>query len=198
MVELDPAIERVPDGCDLVVDAAYGTGLSRPYAAPQCDVPVLAVDIASGVNGLTGEIDGRALSAAATLTFQALKPGHVLHPGAAHSGAVEVFDLGLDVSGSRAGLLQVDDVSHILPTRGARAHKWQSACWIVAGSAGMTGAADLAAAAAARAGAGYVRLSVPGAARTRRVWAPSRPYNAHFRPQGGPISSRTRLGSGRW
>ena len=162
VVELDPSVERVPEGCDLVIDAAYGTGLSGPYVAPSCDAPVLAVDIASGVNGLTGEIEGRALSAEATVTFQALKPGHLLHPGAGHSGAVEIVDLGLDVSAARAGLLQADDVATMLPSRGAQAHKWESACLVVAGSPGMTGAAHLAAAAAARAGAGYVRLSVPG------------------------------------
>ncbi len=147
---------------DLVIDAAYGTGLSRPYHPPAVTAPVVAVDIPSGIDGLTGQIPGAALEAVATVTFQALKPGLLLPPGATRVGQVVVADIGLDVSGARSQLVEASDVASWLPPRAVDAHKWHSACWVVAGSPGMGGAALLAASGAARAGAGYVRLSTPG------------------------------------
>jgi NAD(P)H-hydrate epimerase len=76
---------------------------------------------------------------------------------------VEVVDIGLDVSGARAQLVQDPDVGALLPRRPRDAHKWQTAVFVVAGSPGMMGAARLCSEAAARAGAGMVRLGVPGA-----------------------------------
>ncbi len=149
---------------DLVVDAAYGTGLGRPFEAPATDAPVLAVDLPSGLDGLTGEASGRPLVASRTVTFAALKPGLLFGDGPALAGRVEVVDLGLDVSGATAHLLTDADIAALVPDRSADAHKWQRACWVIAGSPGMEGAAGLAATAALRAGAGYVRLSVPGGA----------------------------------
>ena len=155
----------------LAIDAAYGTGLRRPYTppppAPLLDrpdrvAPILAADIPSGVNGLTGEIMGEPWTADQTVTFGALKPGLILHPGAQHCGRVTVAPIGLDVSSARTHLVTDHDVSNWLPVRPAEAHKWQTACWIIAGSPGMSGAAHLAAAAAMRSGSGYVRLSTPG------------------------------------
>ncbi len=155
----------------LCIDAAYGTGLRRPFSPPPPAAmlnrphqvaPILAADIPSGVDGLTGEVRGHAWTAARTVAFGALKPGLVLHPGTQHCGPVTVADIGLDVSLARAHLVTGHDVGCWLPTRAAEAHKWQAACWIIAGSPGMTGAARLAAAAAQRCGAGYVRLSTPG------------------------------------
>jgi len=147
---------------DLVVDAAYGTGLGRPFEAPIVDAPVLAVDLPSGLDGLTGEARGRPLAARRTVTFAALKPGLLFGDGPMLAGRVEVVDLGLDVSGATAHLLTDVDIAALVPGRPADAHKWQRACWVIAGSLGMEGAAGLAATAALRAGAGYVRLSVPG------------------------------------
>jgi len=146
---------------DLVVDAAYGTGLGRAFEAPAVDAPVLAVDLPSGLDGLTGEALGRPLPAVRTVTFAALKPGLLFGDGPALAGRVEVVDLGLDVSGATAHLVTDADVADLVPSRPVDAHKWRSACWVVAGSPGMEGAAGLAATAALRAGAGYVRLSVP-------------------------------------
>jgi hydroxyethylthiazole kinase-like uncharacterized protein yjeF len=164
---------------DLVIDAAFGTGLRRRFEAPACegDPLVLAVDIASGVDGLTGAIAGSALVADHTVTFAALKPGLLLEPGRAHGGEIELVDIGLDVSAARAHLVGASDVARWLPARASTAHKWQAAVWVVAGSPGMTGAAHLSAAAAMRAGSGYVRLGVPGldhdpAAPTEVVSAP--------------------------
>jgi NAD(P)H-hydrate epimerase len=154
--------------CDLVVDAAYGTGLRGGYRAPavEPDQVVLAVDIPSGVSGLDGSVpsgaDGRVLRADRTVTFAALKPGLVLQPGAARCGVVEVADIGLDVSSATAWLVEADDVRAWLPERDPSTHKWKHAVWVVAGSPGMDGAAALVCGGAQRAGAGYVRLSTPG------------------------------------
>jgi NAD(P)H-hydrate epimerase len=149
--------------CDLVVDAAYGTGFRGTFEAPEVgDVPVLAVDVPSGVSGLTGEASGRTLRAVRTVTFAALKPGLLLGPGAELAGEVEVADIGLDVSSAPAHLVEDVDVAEWLPDRPVDSHKWKAAVWVVAGSPGMTGAAHLSARAAQRAGAGYVRLSTPG------------------------------------
>jgi NAD(P)H-hydrate epimerase len=148
---------------DLVVDAAYGTGFRGSYLAPDPrGAQVLACDIPSGVDGLTGAAGAGAVRADRTLTFAALKPGLLLEPGRSLAGSVAVADIGLDVSAARAHLVEAADVARWLPARPADAHKWRSAVWVVGGSRGMTGAPVLAASGAARAGAGYVRLSMPG------------------------------------
>lgn len=150
---------------DLVIDAAYGTGFTdrgRWSPDPRPSARVLAVDIVSGVSGLTGAAIEGAWSATVTVTFAALKPGLVLHPGRELSGTVVLADIGLDVGGARAGVVTAADVARWVPARPTDSHKWKAACWIIAGSPGMTGAAHLAVRAAARAGAGYVRLSSPG------------------------------------
>jgi NAD(P)H-hydrate epimerase len=155
----------LPDGlptCDLVVDAAYGTGFRGEWTAPDTSAPVLAVDIPSGVDGRTGAAAGRPFAASATVTFAALKPGLLLADGPELAGEVEVADIGLDVSSARAHVVEAADVAAGLPGRPRSGHKWQSAVRVVAGSPGMTGAAHLASAAAFRAGAGYVTLSSPG------------------------------------
>lgn len=149
--------------CDLVVDAAYGTGFRGEYRAPDAGgAPVLAVDIPSGVDGLTGEAGDGAVRAGHTVTFAALKPGLLLGAGRDHAGVVEVVDIGLDVSAARAHLVDDGDAA-LLPRRPRDAHKWQSAVFVAGGSAGMAGAAVLAGRSALRAGAGNVRLGVPGA-----------------------------------
>jgi NAD(P)H-hydrate epimerase len=124
---------------------------------------VLAVDIASGIDGLTGEARGRPVRANQTVTFAALKPGLLLADGIDACGAIEVVDIGLDVSQARAHLVETHDVARLLPGRDTHTHKWRAAVWVIGGSTGMTGAARLACGGAMRAGAGYVRLSVPGA-----------------------------------
>lgn len=151
--------------CDLVVDAAFGTGFRGTWVAPVTDAPVLAVDIPSGVDAVTGAAGDRVWAATRTVTFAALKPGLLLGRGAELAGEVVVADIGLDPTAiARAWVVEAADVRRVLPHRRRDAHKWGSATWIVAGSPGMSGAAELATAAALRAGAGYVRLSVPGAA----------------------------------
>ncbi|MBW3644874.1 MAG: NAD(P)H-hydrate dehydratase [Actinobacteria bacterium] len=150
--------------CDLVIDAAYGTGFRGRWHPPHPrGAPVLAVDIPSGVDGRTGEASPEVLAAVRTVTFAALKPGLLLGRGPDLAGEVVVADIGLDVGRAKAGLVTDGDVGGWLPSRPREAHKWRSAVWVVAGSPGMSGAATLAARGALRAGAGYVRLSTPGA-----------------------------------
>ncbi|HEY3942986.1 MAG TPA: NAD(P)H-hydrate dehydratase [Acidimicrobiales bacterium] len=156
--------EALPAGADLVIDAAYGTGFRGTYEAPELapGVPVLAVDIPSGVAGDTGAVSGRPLGATVTVTFAALKPGLIQGEGAELAGRVEVVDIGVEVDEATAGLIEDDDVAALLAPRRRSAHKWESAVAVVAGSPGMEGASALCARAAAQAGAGMVRLAVPG------------------------------------
>lgn len=162
VIDAADAPDRLPVG-DLVIDAAYGTGFRGEYHAPDpSGAPVLAVDIPSGVDGLSGEPGGTPGPADRTVTFAALKPGLVLEPGRTLAGDVSIADIGLDTSTARAWLVGSDDVAGWLPTRAPDAHKWRCAVLVVAGSPGMTGAARLAAAAAQRSGAGMVRLGSPG------------------------------------
>lgn len=153
----------VVPSCDLVIDAAFGTGLSRAYIAPDpADAPVLAVDIPSGLRGDTGTVLGEPMVATRTVTFAALKPGLVFGAGPGHCGMIDVVDIGLDVSRSTIAALDDADVAAMLPGRPRDAHKWHQAVLVVAGSPGMTGAAAMAAGAAQRAGAGMVRIASPG------------------------------------
>jgi len=163
LVDAADGPDRLPDA-DLVIDAAYGTGFRGEYKAPDPEgAPVLAVDIPSGVDGLTGEAGEGAVHAERTVTFAALKPGLVIGAGVGRAGQVEVADIGLDVSGARAWLVQRGDVAGWIPERDRETHKWKSAVYVVAGSPGMMGAAHLTSQAALRAGAGVVRLGSPGA-----------------------------------
>jgi NAD(P)H-hydrate epimerase len=162
VIEAADAPARLPDA-DLVIDAAYGTGFHGEYQAPDPgDAPVLAVDIPSGVNGLTGEAAEGAVRAERTVTFAALKPGLLFAEGRDRSGVVDVVDIGLDVSTARAALVEGSDVAAWLPARERNTHKWKSAAWVAAGSPGMTGASEMCSRSALRAGAGLVRMGVPG------------------------------------
>lgn len=147
---------------DLVIDAAFGTGFRGEYHAPVAGAPVLAVDIPSGIDGLTGLRAGEPAHAVLTVTFAALKPGLVLGDGPAYTGRVVLADIGLDVSHATAHLVERSDLAAWVPDRASDAHKWRHAVRVVAGSPGMSGAAHLCCAAALRGGAGYVQLCAPG------------------------------------
>ena len=164
---------------DLAVDAMFGTGFRGPLegdaafaaealCAAAC--PVLAVDIPSGVDGLTGVVRGPAVDAVATVCLAALKPGLVFFPGAALAGDVEVFDIGVDTGSPTPplGLTEETDVAGWLPARPPESHKWSvGGVYVVGGSGGMTGAVMLASRAALRAGAGIVVAGLPGDAAAR-------------------------------
>ena len=161
-------------GADGIVDALLGTGFSGAPRDPvagaiaainRCGVPVVAADVPSGVNGSTGEVEGEAVRAAATVAFHAGKPGLWVHPGKAHAGEVRVVDIGIPdgAPGEPTAGLIGDRVLDGYPRRGASSTKFDSgAVVVIGGSSGMTGAPSLAAAAAIRSGAGYVTLGGPG------------------------------------
>jgi len=173
----DPAVlARELTRADLAVDAIFGTGFR---GAPEDDwaeaieivnaaaPPVVAVDIASGVDGATGEVAGVAVRADLTVTFGAAKFGSVLLPGAEYAGDVRVVDIGFDEAAvpMGGGLTEPADVAAVLPERAIDGHKKASGTLlVVAGSRGMPGAARLAARAAGRVGAGYVIVATPASA----------------------------------
>lgn len=153
---------------DLVIDAAFGTGFRGTYRAPLVDgVPVLAVDIPSGVIAATGRADEGAVRADRTVTFAAYKPGLLLAPGVERAGEVRLIDIGLTLPEVTMGLVGADDVRDAYGAVPRESHKWRAAVLAVAGSPGMQGAALLVAQGASRAGAGMVRLGSPGVAADR-------------------------------
>lgn len=162
VVDIAATPDEVPP-CDLVIDAAFGTGFRGTYRAPEPGgADVLAVDIPSGIDGVTGLGSDRVIVADRTVTFAAMKPGHLLADGPEHCGEIDVVDIGLDVSGASSHLVEASDLAAWYPRRARTGHKWQSAVCVIGGSPGLEGAAALTARAALRAGAGYVRWSAPG------------------------------------
>jgi NAD(P)H-hydrate epimerase len=158
---------------DVIVDAVFGTGFRGTAegdaakaigAMNEALAPVLSVDIPSGVEGATGRAEGSAVDARATVVMQAQKVGTAVGRGAALAGQVEVVDIGIGVEGARAWMAEAADVAHTLPRRAVDAHKRSGGSVVsIGGSAGMSGAAILAARAAGRAGAGYVTAGVTAA-----------------------------------
>lgn len=160
---------------DLVIDAVLGFGLKGPVRAPankaietmnSFKAPVLAVDIPSGINSDTGQIEGQAIKADRTITFTCPKAGMAIYPGLDYVGDVRVADIGIDQKiiaahtniclGSRA------TARPLLPCRQIDVHKGDCGrVLVIAGSIGMTGAAALCSQAALASGAGLVILGTP-------------------------------------
>lgn len=166
LLDAREAPRRLPEA-DLVLDAAFGTGFRGDYCAPDpAGAPVLAIDVPSGVDADTGEAGEDAVVATTTVTFGAIKPGLLLGEGRHRAGRLVVAPIGLPVppaSELSLRLVEDDDVVALVPARGRESHKWKSALAVVAGSPGMYGAPGFVSHAAARAGAGMVRLGIPGA-----------------------------------
>lgn len=170
------------DGAVLALDALFGTGARLPLgeafraaarALDRARLPILAIDIPSGIDADTGAVADDAVRATATIALAALKPGLLLEPAREHAGEVWVADIGISASTLRAAAKRfatLDDAEFValLPPRPANADKRSSgAPLIVAGSEQFTGAAVLCAMGAARAGAGYVTVA------TSRTAAPA-------------------------
>ncbi|MEU9301520.1 NAD(P)H-hydrate dehydratase [Streptomyces sp. NPDC048269] len=162
----------VPQRADLVVDGLLGIGGRgglRPAAAALVEriprgVPVVAVDLPSGVDADTGEVAGPAVTADVTVTFGAYKPGLLIDPGASRAGVVHLVDIGLELSGPAVEALQHADVAGLLPVPTASSDKYRrGVVGIAAGSLQYPGAAVLAVAGALRGGAGAVRYVGPAA-----------------------------------
>ncbi|HEY3428995.1 MAG TPA: NAD(P)H-hydrate dehydratase [Acidimicrobiia bacterium] len=157
-----------PEPCDVVIDALFGGGFrpgidSTVEAWIHSGQRVLAVDIPSGVDPLTGKVIDGAFRAERTVTFGAHKVGHLLNQGPDYSGSVEVADIGLPAPDPAMYLTEKSDVP--IPRRTRTTHKWSAGSVLVVGGAvGMTGAAVMAGRAALHFGAGAVGLAVPEAA----------------------------------
>jgi NAD(P)H-hydrate epimerase len=166
-------LAREVSRADLVVDAIFGTGFrgvpddvwaETIETVDRSRAPVVSVDIPSGVNGLTGAVDGVAVHADLTVTFGAAKIGAVVLPGASYAGDLRVADIGFP-EGTLSPTTWVSepaDVVGAMPVRPVDSHKRASGVLVVvAGSRGMTGAVRLIAGAAGRIGAGLVVVAVP-------------------------------------
>jgi ADP-dependent NAD(P)H-hydrate dehydratase / NAD(P)H-hydrate epimerase len=162
--------ELVDEWPEVVIDALLGTGLkgapreetSRLIEQINADgVPVLAVDIPSGVNASTGEVAGAAVQAEVTVTMHGPKVGLAVAPGRFHAGDVVVADIGLEPA-ETAHRLVTEEILGLVPPKTGRDTKYTAgSVLVVGGSSGMTGAAALSARAAYRADAGYVAIAAP-------------------------------------
>lgn len=165
---------------DLVIDAVFGAGLTRPVDGLAADTlraarRVVAVDTPSGLDGATGQVAGYAPRAELTVTFFRLKPGHLLLPGRDLCGRIELADIGIpDAVLPEIGVATFANMPTLwhLPTIDADSHKYSRGHVTIVGGAQMTGAARLSAEAARRAGAGMVTIAARGAADVYRCGAP--------------------------
>jgi hydroxyethylthiazole kinase-like uncharacterized protein yjeF len=162
--------------CDIIVDALFGAGLDRDVeglpramigAMNAGGVPIVAVDLPSGVNGTSGAIMGAAVNATRTVTFFRRKTGHLLLPGRLNCGTVEVSDIG--IPDSVLGSIKPQTFANapqlwggVFPKPRSQGHKYSRGhAVVVSGGPSTTGAARLAARGALRAGAGLVTIASP-------------------------------------
>jgi NAD(P)H-hydrate epimerase len=174
---VEALVPGVIDGAELVVDALFGSGLNRPLDAQTAailaliksrGIPIVAVDVPSGVQGDSGNADG-AVAAACTVTFARKKPAHVLLPARDLCGGVVVADIGIPDGVFDA--LGIDTWENAplqwlaqLPQPQFSANKYTRGHALLMGGYPMTGAARMAARAAARIGAGLTSIAVPAPA----------------------------------
>lgn len=173
---VDTAVRAVGHSADVVVDAIFGTGFRGPAvglaaraieAVNDSRVPVVAVDVPSGLDADTGRVEGPCVRAHVTVTMGLPKVGLLVYPGAAYSGEIVVADLGIPRKLVMGVPLPTEvataaQVARRLPPRAPETHKGTyGRVLVVAGSARFSGAPKLAALGALRAGAGLVRLAVP-------------------------------------
>jgi NAD(P)H-hydrate epimerase len=162
--------ELIDEAPDVIIDALLGTGLKGPprdetaHVIEQINsagVPVLAVDIPSGVNASTGEVAGDAVRADVTVTMHGPKLGLAVAPGRFHAGEVAFADIGLEAAETEHRLV-TPEVLAAAPRRSSGDNKYTAGhVLVVGGTRGMTGAPALAARAALRADVGYVTIAAP-------------------------------------
>src|SRR5688572_6551177 len=171
-------VERWSDHClanaEVIVDAIFGTGLSRQLDATMvarinaindCGVPILALDIPSGLDADTGAVWGAAINAERTLSFLGLKLGFYVGEGPNHTGIVLFDDLDLPAGATsfvEPSALRIGEhaLAELLPRRRRTSHKGQQgSVLVIGGGIGMAGAARMAGEAALRAGAGLVTVA---------------------------------------
>lgn len=169
-------VEHVPPATDLVIDGVVGisgSGPLRPGAAEvfaavdAAGIPVVAVDLPSGLDVATGAADGAHVRAALTVTFGGYKPVHAL----GDCGRVELVDIGLDLPEAVAVSLEADDVPARWPVPGPRDDKYtQGVTGILAGSSTYPGAAVLCTGAAVAATSGMVRYAGTAGQQVLALW----------------------------
>jgi hydroxyethylthiazole kinase-like uncharacterized protein yjeF len=169
-------VETVPGSTDLVIDGVVGIsgrGALRPNAADvfaavdAAAIPVVAVDIPSGLDVQTGAADGPHVHAALTVTFGGRKPVHAL----GQCGRVELVDIGLDLSATDVMSLEAADVAARWPMPGAQDDKYtQGVTGVMAGSSTYPGAAILCTGAAVAATSGMVRYAGTAASEVIAHW----------------------------
>ena len=155
---------------DLVIDAVFGAGLSRPVEGLVADTlaaarRIIALDMPSGVDGATGTVAGFAPHAELTVTFFRLKPGHLLLPGRDLCGKTLCAEIGMPpavLDHVRPTAWRNTPALWRIPARNAASHKYTSGHLTVLGGAEMTGAARLSAAGARRVGAGMLSIAATG------------------------------------
>ncbi len=161
-----------PLDAELLIDALFGTGLNRDVEGifacaiermNASGVPVVSVDIPSGIDGETGLVLGQAVRANITVTFQHKKLGHLLFPGRSYAGEVVEVPIGPAVAMPEAAFtLEEADVRRLLPPRQQDSHKGQNGrALLIAGSKNYAGAALLATNSALRGGCGLLHVAVP-------------------------------------
>jgi len=174
---MEALIPAALDGAELIVDAVFGAGLNRPLEGAARDalaaaaaqmIPIVAIDVPSGVMGDSGAASAAA-AATLTVTFFRKKPGHLLLPGRELCGELVVADIGIAESvlaEVAPNTFENDPVlwADALPKPGPGCNKYSRGHALIVGGYPMTGAARLAARAAARAGCGLVTVAVPPAA----------------------------------
>jgi len=160
-------------GSGAIVDAIFGTGFAgAPRGAAGAAIeavngagaPVVACDVASGVDASSGEIAGPAVDAGLTVTFHAAKVGHRIAPGKQRTGRLVVAPIGIPEGAPGAPVAAVigEPVLDLPPPRAADSTKFSSGdVFVVGGSRGLTGAPCMASLAAIRAGAGYATVGCP-------------------------------------
>lgn len=167
----------LPQAGDVVIDAIFGAGLSRPVPdevaviislVADARVPVIAIDLPSGVDGNSGQILGAAFQAERTITFMTRKPGHLLLPGRDLCGILEVFDIGIPArivraeADTRIAENMPAQWQAALPAAVTDIHKYKRGHLVVfSGGAIATGAARMSAMAGLKAGAGLVTIASP-------------------------------------
>jgi len=160
-------------GSGAIVDAIFGTGFSgaprEPAAAAiaainECGAPVVACDVASGVDAASGEVAGAVVGADLTVSFHAAKLGQLVAPGKWATGDLRVAPIGIPGGTPAAPAAGTIDpaVLELPPKRGARSTKFSSGqVTIAGGSRGLTGAVRMSSRAAIRGGAGYATVAIP-------------------------------------
>jgi hydroxyethylthiazole kinase-like uncharacterized protein yjeF len=172
-VVADVAAAHTPE---VVLDGIVGIGGTGPLreeaarAVGRLDgVPFVAVDVPSGVNVDTGEVDGPHVEAAVTVTFGTHKLAHLVDPAARACGAVHLVDIGLDLPEAAVTALQAEDVAEMLPVPDPSAHKYtRGLVGVRAGSERYPGAGVLCTSGASSGFAGMVRYDGGAADAVRR------------------------------